>query len=287
MKAKHIFKLIILFFIINPAFIYAQGKKSARLSSTYIKDNIEGAYIKVMVKFRENRQYYPVENLELNLYKITKVHGKEELDVYKKISIAITDKNGEAKFYLDNKSFGTNEQLYEVKIENDEIFKDKSDEITFKDANIIANVSQKDSLKTINIKLIDVLKNPVPNQYITVKLKRLFGLMNIGDEEFYKTDNNGEISIDIKNVLYSKNGKLEFIIKLDDSNLYGTIIEHLGADFGVVMESKDSFDERTMWATAIKAPIYVLLIPNLLLIGIWVTIVLLIFNLYRIYKNNN
>ena len=286
MKTKHFFSLALVFFALNSSIFYAQEQKSARLSLSYIKENTDGAYIKAKVRYKEDREYFPAKDLELKLYKITKQEDEDTEDISEKIKVSKTDDNGEVKFYLKPETFGLAQQFYEVRIENDANFKDKSDDISFKNAEIVANISQKDSLRTLTIKLVDPDKNPIANQYFKVKLKRLFGMMNVGDEDFYKTDEKGEISIDIEEKMYSKSGKLEFIITLDDSNDYGTIIEHLESDFGIVMESKDTFDERTMWATAAKAPIYMLIIPNVLLIGIWGIILVLFFNLYRIYKHN-
>ena len=286
MKTNHLIKLAILFFALNISMVYAQEQKSANLSLSYIKDNKEGAYIKAKVRYRENKQYFPAKQLQLNLYKISHQENEEASGVSEKITASKTDDNGELKFYLEPKNFGIDEQLFEVRIEEDPNFENISDTIHFRNANIITAISQQDSVRTVNIKLLDAEKNPIPNQYLTIKLKRLFGLMNVGDEDFYKTDDDGEISLDIEEKIYSKSGKLEFITKLEDSEDFGTIIESYESDFGVVMESKDTFDERTMWSSAAKAPLYVLIIPNILLIGIWGIILILVFNLYKIYKYN-
>lgn len=277
--------LSLLFSLFNFS-LYAQEKKSARLSVSYIKDNVEDSYISAKVKFKEDKQYFPAKNLQLSLYKIIKNEDEKIDDVSKKLASVSTNQDGEAIFYLKSHNFNSEEKFFEVKIENDQNYMDKSTEISFKDAEIIASVSQKDSIHTIKINLVDNKKEPIASEYISVKLKRLFGLMNIGSEDLYKTDEDGEVTIEIEDNLYSKNGIIEIVVKLDDSDEYGTIIEHLKADIGVIMESKDSYDERTMWATAAKAPLYILILPNLILVAIWSILVFLIFNLYRIYKHN-
>lgn len=285
MKPIHLLSIGILLFALNATVLHAQEQKSARLSLSYVKNNIKGSFIKATVKYRENRQYFPASNLELNLYKITNQTDDDTQNVSEKINTETTNQDGEAYFYLNNKNFGADEQFYEVKIENDNNYEDNAEIISFKDVNIEASVTQGDSLKTIHIKLVDANNEPLENEMLKVELKRLFGNMKIGDEEFYETDEDGEIVLDIEEKLFSKSGNLEFIIKLDESEEYGTVVENLKADFGSVMESKDTFNERTMWASAAKAPLYILIIPNVLLVGIWGVILGLIFNLYRIYKN--
>lgn len=286
MKLIHLLRIGIFIFAVNAPMLHAQEQKSARLSLSYVKHNTEGAYIKASVKYRENRQYFPAGNLKLHLYKITDQTGDDTQNASEKVSTEITNSQGEAYFYLKDKNFGEVEQFYEVKIENSDIFEDNVENISFKDANIIAKVNQEDSLKTLQIKLVDAQKQPLENQFLKVELKRLFGNMKIGDEEYYETDEDGEIAIDLEEPLFSKSRDLEFIIKLDESEDYGTVIETLKADFGTVMESKDTYNQRTMWSTGVKAPLFVLIIPNLLLVGIWGVILSLIYNLYRIYKNH-
>lgn len=286
MKSLQTLIIGILLFALNATALHAQEQKSARLALSYINDNLEGAYIKAKVRYKEDKTYFPAQDLQLNLYKIAPQDDEEDTDIAEKIEASNTDENGESRFYLNPKNFGTDEQFYEVRIENDANFTDKSEDIHFKTADITANISKKDSIHNLNIKFVDAENNPIPNQYLTIKLKRLFGLMNVGDEDFYKTDDSGEIALDIDEKIYSKSGNIEFMIKLDESDDYGTIIETVKADFGIVMESKDTFNERTMWASAAKAPLYILIIPNVLLVGIWGIILGLIFNLYRIYKNS-
>ena len=285
MKSIQTLIVAILLFVIN-ASLHAQEQKSARLALTYIDDNIEGQYIKVKVRYKEDRSYVPAKDLNLNLYKITPQEDEDASGTAEKIDNLKTNDDGELRFYLDPKKISNDEQFYEVKIENNINFKDKSEDIHFQTADIRANISQKDSVNTLNIEFVDAKNTPIPNQYFTIKLKRLFGLMNVGSEDFYKTDEFGKISLAIQEKMYSKSGTLEFIITLDDSNDYGTIVEHINSDLGVIMASKDTFDERTMWGPAAKTPIYMLVIPNILLISIWAIILVLIFNLYKIYKFN-
>lgn len=288
MKIKQLVRLSILFFTLSSTVSYAQEKKSAKLFLNYFKDNTKGSYIKAQVKYKEDKQYLPVKNIQLVLYKITNSENDdgETLVVTEKKDVSKTNEKGEAFFYLQDKKLNLVKQSYQITIENDKKFKDNSSEISFIDAKINTKIIQQDSLNVINVQLLDANDVPIPEQYLTVQLKKLFGNVKIGDKEMYETDDDGMISVEINERLYSKDGLLNFVIKLDDSDEYGTIIDNFTTDFGISMESKDTFDERTMWSTAKKAPLYILIIPNLILIAIWSILLMLIFNLYRIYKNS-
>ncbi|NCT09552.1 MAG: hypothetical protein GW772_05670 [Flavobacteriia bacterium] len=260
---------------------FSQDKLSPRLTLNYIKDYKNGAGIKAKVVYKEGRSYLPAQEVKLILLN---ANVKDSNGDATKISQISTNENGEVFFKLDSKKFGNQEQLFKVVLENNSKFEDLEEEVSFKDAFLKASLEQDEDSKTIKILLTDANNEPIAEENISVKLQRLYGLMQIGEDETYETDESGEIEVAIDQVLYSKNGKLDFIIKLDESDTYGTIIELVKADFGTIMESKDSYNDKTMWGSALKAPLFVLIIPNLLLLGIWGTIVLLIINLYKIFK---
>lgn len=281
MKLKFLSIILLFIFFSQNTATFSQKKIKARLSLNYIKDNSNGSRIKAKLIFKEDKRYVPAQEVKLIL--LNENEKDSNGDATKMNEIA-TDENGEAFFILDAKKIGTEEQNYKVILENNSKFKDLEEEITFINATLTANIDNNEESKTFKIKLTDANNEPIGGEYISVKLKRLYGLMQVGEDENYETDDSGEIEFDIEQELFSKNGKLDFIVKLDESDTYGTIIEKVKADFGTIMESKDSYDDKTMWGSALKAPLFVLIIPNLLLLGIWGTIVLLVINLYKIFK---
>jgi len=270
---------------------FSQAKVKPRLSVNYIKDYKDGPTVKTLVRYKKDRAYLPAQNVTLTLFKQINpqiddenVDEVTETETYIKVDEAQTNQDGEAYFYLNPDTIDAGLQQYEVRLINDQNFKDKNQSVSFEDAVIEASIVENEDSRSIKVIFKDALGEPVSRQYLTVRLKRLYGLMQIGEEPYYKTDDDGEILVELKEELFSKSGNLDFIIKLDDSDTFGTIIEKVTGKFGVVMESKDSFDERTMWASALKAPLIVLIVPNILLLGIWGTLLILIFNLYKIFK---
>lgn len=283
MKFKNLSILILVLAFSGSLFSQEQDqvKVSARLSLSYVKDYKVGSQIKTILRYKEERTYFPAKDVNLELYKGTVIG--DEID-YIKIEEVTTNESGEAVFLLSQEALSADENYYKVEINNHPIYDDLSEEITFKLAFIEASIAEVDSLHNITAFLKDANQDPIPEAYLSFKLQRLFGLMQVGEDEQYETDEDGEISLDLEDQYYSQNGKLKFIIKLDDNETYGTIIELVEADFGTIMEAKDTFSQRTMWATAFKAPLFVLIVPNLLLIGIWGTLLVLMFNLYKIFK---
>lgn len=288
MKLKYITLVLCFIFVSYTAVTFSQDKVNPRLSVNYIKDYKDGPRVKTLLRYKEDRTYLPAQNVRLTLFK----HVNPQLDeesadeaiVYTKVAEVQTNQDGEAYFYLNPDTFNAGLQQYEVRLIDDQKFEDKKESVSFEDAHIKGIIVEKEDARSVKVEFTDAIGEPVSNQYLTLRLQRLFGLMQIGEEPYYKTDENGEILVDIQQELFSKSGKLDFIIKLDDSESYGTIVEKLTGEFGIVMESKDSFDERTMWASALKAPLVVLIVPNILLLGIWGILLILILNLYKIFK---
>ena len=278
MKLKLLLPILFVIFASSSTMLFAQNKVNARMSLSYTKDYEDGPTIEAYIRYRENRTYFPAKNVKLSLFK------QAENNSFKKIGAKETDEEGKAYFHLNTKTIAKGEQVYKVYLAHNSKFEDVSEQINFQDATINASIVGNDESRSIKVKLIDAEGKPVPRQYITIGLQRLFGQMQVGGEPYYKTDDQGEIVANIEQEFFSKNGKLNFIIKLDDSRTYGTIIEKVTADFGTQMESKDTFDERTMWSTAMKAPLYVLIFPNIILISVWGTLLFLVYNLYKIFK---
>lgn len=292
MKLKYFWVTLLFSVTFHGVTLHAQDLIKPRMSVNYIKDYKDVSKIKVLVRYKEDRTYLTAENVKLSLYKRSaQKKMKEDLpsepgtkSTYIKIDDKVTNKDGEVYFYLKSNSIGKDTQYYKVALSNSPKFKDKEEVISFQDAVINASLQFKDSVRSLNMQFVDAYGEPLAGQYFTFRLKRLFGLMQIGEEPYYKTDDDGKIEVEIEQELFSKSGDLNFLIKLDDNDTYGTIIEQVTGKFGTVMESKDSFDERTMWASPLKAPLLILIVPNILLLGIWGTILILIVNLYKIYK---
>lgn len=294
MKLKFLTIVFLLIFASFNTALFSQEKVEPSMSLNYIKDYKDGPTIKVVLQYKEDKTYLPAQNVKLTLFKgpesqpdVENDDGQDDETLnLAKVSEVETNQDGEAYFYLKPDALGVDQQNYEVTLVDDPKFEDLTESITFQDAVIEASIIENEDTRSIQVKFTDAKGEPVAEQYLNIGLQRLFGVMQVGEEPYYVTDEQGEVVVDIQEELFSKSGKLDFIIKLDESDTYGTIIELVNGEFGTVMEAKDSYDERTMWASALKAPLVVMIVPNVLLLGIWGTILILIINLFKIYKLN-
>ena len=70
-----------------------------------------------------------------------------------------------------------------------------------------------------------------------------------------------------------------------DSKKYGVVKYVFDAPIGTIIADESTFDQRTMWSPPSKTPLFLWIFPNIVIFGIWTVIVLLIMNLFKIYKS--
>lgn len=285
---RFIFPALISVFLITTCFqdLNAQTtkKNKVRLKADYVKIMDSESYIDITATSKIEKQNTKVSNIDLIIY--------NEFDDEKiKIGNVITNMKGENRFIIKNlnvlKPDSTNTYTILISFKGNDSFKKASKRISFKNANIETKLINKDSLNYITATLKDVsTDSPIIDESLTVQVQRLFNPLRIG-EEFNNTDENGTIVVQIEEGIPGVNGNLTFEVVLDDNDDYGTVKAIVNAPLGIPIIDESTFDKRTMWSPRNKTPIFLLIFPNLLILGIWGLLVYLTYNLFKISKSKN
>jgi len=262
--------------------VLAQKKNKVRIKAQFINVIDQGAFIEISGSSRIDRKNTAVSDIVFNVYDNT--DSKRT-----KIGSTTTDENGEATFALSD--FNTMEAdstgLYKIQVVfdgNDNFAKAKKN-IEFKKAKLTAKVIQKDSLNFITAQLLDGLSmEPITDEIVTVQVQRLFKPLRIG-EEFNATDESGTIEAMIPNDIPGIDGMLNLEVVLSDNDDYGTVKAIVSSPVGVPAAIEDNFNKRAMWGTAKRAPLYILIFTNVLLLGIAILFIYLTRNLINISKS--
>ena len=264
--------------------MYAQKvkKSKVRLKVQYVKIIDGETYIDIVATSKIKRKNIRVSDIEVAVY-------YRSLDNEKSIiGKTITNTDGEARFILEDMASISHDTLGKynmlVSFKGNESFKKSSKKISFKDANIKVDLITKDSINYIRAKLTGANNNSIDGEAIQVQVQRLFNPLIIGDE-FHETDENGTIEVAIDDDIPGIDRNLTIEVVLNDSDEYGTVKAVINAPIGVHVVKETTFDERTMWSSRDKTPIFLLIFPNILIVGIWSIIAFLIFNLYKIFKS--
>lgn len=282
-KIKNWINLFLCFLFIgfSNTTIHAQEKKQkARLSVSFNKVQ-NSKFLKISGKYKKDKKYRPAAGLDLNIYQVFENDSLVPLG-----NIALS-KKGLANFDV-SEAFKTDLEQYDFEISHkaSEKFKKVSKNIGVRVANLSAKLQTVDDNHVIVGKLTDTNNEPIEGAEIKVQLQRLFSPLAVG-KGIYFTDENGTINVPITEIMPGIEGKLTYEVVLADSDDYGTIKTIVVANFGKPIVDQSTFDQRTMWSPPTKAPWFDLIIPNLLILGIWGYLVVITFNLYRISKHKN
>ena len=256
------------------------GQYKARLSVEYHKIMLTESFIEVNVKFRGEDGFEPATALPLNVYHV--------LDEDSLILVAeiITNEEGQARLLIEDSQFEKNDSLiheYLIKLENSDEFKDTKKAVSFSDANLMAEIVEIDSVIHISAQLTDGAGKPIAGERLNVMLQRMFAPLTIG-KSFYKTDDEGNILVPFEDPLPGIDGILTFEIQLESDD-YGVVHNVFEARIGKVIVDESTFDQRTIWSPPSKTPIFLWVFANVLILGAWIVIFILVANLYRIYKS--
>lgn len=274
--------ILLALFVCSAAFAQST-KQKARVSALYTKVMNEDSFISLSAKYKTKSGIEPATDVVFNVYRSV---SSDSL-VY--IGKAKTSADGKAKFGIDLGEIKGAEPgtvfSYIVKIENNDRFEDNETTVRFSEANLTAVLQTSDGVSQIKATLTDASSNPLPGQPINVGLKRMYGLLQMG-EESYQTDESGSVLVPVIDSMPGIDGKLAYEVALNESDTYGTVKAIVRSATGIPIRDQSTFDQRTMWSPPLKAPLYLLTFPNLIILGVWIPLIILIFNLYRISKSS-
>ena len=284
----NIFLLILGVLLINSSIdvVHAQDvkKNKVRLNAQYVKVMEGESYLELKASSKVNKQNVKVSNEELILYNIID-------DKKIKLGTVNTNMEGKAKFIFEGKNAlqADSTHTYTIKVlyKGNDSYKKAAKTINFKDVDIIAKLIVKDSINYIEARLSETSTDSLLSGIsLKVQLQRLFRPLLVG-EEFNETDSDGTIIVPIEEEYPGVDGNLIFEVVLDESDDYGTVKALVNAPIGIPIVDESNFDKRTMWATRDKTPIFLLIFPNILILGMWGIIIYLILNLFKISNSKN
>jgi hypothetical protein len=112
-------------------------------------------------------------------------------------------------------------------------------------------------------------------------------LLPAGDEATYTTDSTGKISAELmkKNLPGDENGNLVLVATVEENDIYGNLKIQKVVPWGVAVKPNTHFfEQRTLWSTRFRTPIWLLAMAISIMVGVWGTIIYLIFQLVKVKK---
>jgi hypothetical protein len=282
LKFRAVFLVFLSVFFITSAFSQDVEKSKVRLKADYVKVMGGEVYFDLNASARVNDENIKVPDLDLIVYNEV---GDEKI----KLGEAKTDVNGDGKLVLKSlnllKPDSTNTYNVSISFKGNDSFKRASKSLSFKDAAIEAKLITEDSINYISATLIDKsIDSLIVGALLRVQVQRLFKPLKIG-EEYNITDDDGTVVVTIPEGIPGDDGNLIIEVVLNQSDDFGTVKALVQAPVGSVKVDESTFDQRTMWSPRNKTPLFMLIFPNLLILGVWGFIIYLFINLFKIAKS--
>ena len=284
-RIRKYFALLFLFQLFFTWELVAQEKQSIRIDLSYHQLNNNLPSLNALVRTRIDRRYQPVEKVHVKFY-------HTEMDETNLLGTATSDVDGKAILQLGTgfKSFWDSTSIFRfiASVSDDPNYEDnESDrEITKAEMSIELIEGEERQVKVqIQKYLEDGSVEPASEIYVKLQVKRLFSSLPIGDDN-YETDDEGVFTTSFpEDIPGGRDGTLTIVAFVEDDDDLGYLIVEKEASWGtIVAEDVESFSGRSLWAARDKAPIWLLVFPNLIIISIWGTIIYLIILIFKIRK---
>jgi mono/diheme cytochrome c family protein len=131
----------------------------------------------------------------------------------------------------------------------------------------------------------DSTKAPVADIDVHFYVKRDFGLMRIGHAS-NPTSADGKVTVVVPDdIIGDADGNLTIVTKIENNFLYNDVESSVIKQWGKELDTYDEqFNQRELWGAQDKAPIWLLLLANAIILGVWSAIFYVIFSLFKLKK---
>jgi len=284
---KYIFLLLPFLFIALTNRVSAQEKEEAveLVKLNYFTVNNGVQYLILENSLKKGRNTEPLKNKVFQLY----LNSNTPENLIGKVS---TDKNGRAKSFIPPSlkaawAESSNPTFIAVAVgKEDEI----AAELAISKSKIQLDTLTTDGIRSISVKVMQLTDSvwvPAADVEMKVGIQRLGGILSAGDEETYTTDSSGTTSMEFTkdSLPGDQKGNFVLVAKVQENDLYGNMIVEKIVPWGIAVKTDTNFfDQRTLWTTRFRTPIWLLIMAYSIFIGVWGTIIYLITQIVKIKK---
>ncbi len=244
-------------------------------------------YLAISTKKKVGRKFEPVRNIKINVY----CNGETAANL---LGTVTTAENGIAKLGFPPSFRNTWDSLNEFKFiamsDSAAGQEPLNTDITIKKAILIVDTTSQDGTRMVTGELKE--KNgsdwtPVKDIDMKLSVKRMDGNLSVGDKDTYTSDSAGVSSAQFMrdSIPGDAKGNITLVAQVDDNDTYGNLVAERTVSWGRAFAPPTNFfSQRTLWSTRFRTPIWLLAIAYSTVIGVWGTIIYIIFQLVRIKK---
>ncbi|WP_160144170.1 hypothetical protein [Chryseolinea soli] len=155
------------------------------------------------------------------------------------------------------------------------------EELSMNKSRLELDTANEDGTRIVKARLFKYEKDlrvPIAGVDVRLAVKRLGGYLKIGEEESYTTDSTGTAQGEFNRADLPGDalGNLEVAALVDDHDEVGTLETRMEVPWGVPPKVANNFQERSLYATGNKAPIWLMVMAYGCIAGVWMVIIYLI-----------
>lgn len=259
---------------------------AANLYLDYYKNNDNSRTLVATLSTREQGRivYLQGEIVDLYLNEISKEGF---------IGFVITDENGQGKLNSGKHLFtadmaGKTQFEFIALLHEQENYSADTVRLSVRESILKMECIEKDSVKYVEAAfgMVDSIGQIIPVESVEIHfyIRRMLGMLPIGGDYTY-TNEDGEISIEFPaDITGNDEGEVEIFVKVENEDPFGTLTKSKLIRWGVPLENQSRFERGSLWGNRGNAPLFLIIISNLIILGVWGIILYLIFQIYRIRK---
>jgi hypothetical protein len=264
-------------------FAQAPAKGDLSLGVNYFITNNKVPYVLVRVKTKVDGRFQMVAGIPVSLFLDKDSAGTT-------IGKVVTNEQGEATALIPTslkKQWNTSlKHTFLASFAGNKRYESAKGDLTVGKAKILISSTAGKSITVSVFEMKDTAWMPVKGVELKIAVKRLGGDLPVNETPTFTTDSTGTASADFKrdSIPGDAKGNIILIAKIEDNDQYGNLSIEKSVPWGAKFTAINKFNERTLFATRDKAPIWLQLIAYSIIFAVWGILGYLVFNIFKIKR---
>jgi len=258
-------------------------KGDVSIAVNYFISNNKIPSLMVKVKTKVNGRFQNVAGISLKLFLDKDTAGKF-------IAKVVTNDAGEATAYIPSSLKGrwgnTLKHTFVATFDGNNKYEPAKGDAIIAKAKILIDAGNDKTVTATVLEMKDTSWVPVKGVDVVLAIKRMDADLTINDKPTFTTDSTGKASGDFKrdSIPGDAKGNIILIAKVLDNDQYGNLSIEKTVPWGAKFTMLNTFNNRTLFATRDKAPLWLQLIAYSIMFTVWGILVYLVFNVFKIKK---
>jgi len=264
-------------------FSQAPEKGNVNIAVNYFITNNKIPRLLVKVNTKVNGKFLNLADIGLKLFL-----DKDSAGTF--IKNVITNDKGEATAYIPvsvKAEWNTSvKHTFLATFDGNKKYNPATGNLTVAKAKILIDAGSDKTVTATVFEMKDTTWAPVKGVDVVFAIRRLGADLTINETPTFTTDSTGKASGDFKrdSIPGDAKGNITLVAKIVDNDQYGNLSIEKTVPWGAKFIPVNTFNERTLFATRAKAPIWLIFIATGIIIAVWAVLILLVVNLFKIKK---